>query len=81
MQWSNIKRSLALIVLQFVSCGGVAMFFRLFRAGAEHVMVSFGVLVAVTLDGLVVGLRKEFSKLAGCWRGWGCCDSLWIFMD
>ena len=49
-----------------------------FRAGAEHVMVSFVVLVAVTLDGLIVGLREEFSKLAGCWRGWGCCDSLWI---
>ena len=56
MQWSYIRRSLALIVLQFVSCSGVVMFFCLFRAGAEHVMVSFGVRVAVTLHGLVVGL-------------------------
>ena len=56
MQWSDMKRSLASIVLQFVSCGGVAMFFRSFRAGAEHVMVSFGVRVAVILHGLVVGL-------------------------
>ena len=33
-----------------------------FRAGAEHVLVSFVVLVAVTLDGLVVGLGEEFPS-------------------
>ena len=62
MQWANIKRSLALIVLQFVSCDGVVMFFCSSGAGAESVMGSFGAWVAVTLCGLVFGLWKEFSN-------------------
>ena len=56
MQWANIKRSLALIVLQFVSCDGVVMFFCSSGAVAESIVGSFGAGAVLTLCGSSVGL-------------------------